>query len=388
VAATEGALEKLARDCALRLRFAVPDFAVREVIRPATTLFDPMLGWVDDDESLVFCDIGGQSEPGWDPTAGHGSIWRLSRDDRLEAIVPPGAIGKGMIMFPMKSPPSFGPYHDQVFFLGQLKPGRAGAHNTHAVYWVPPGWDTPEVFCVVPHAGSISGGISGALCPAGWGSPDTPEDGSLFVVSLMNCTVYRVTPDRRIEVWLICDVAHAGRQFMPSRVFRASEAWGELAGELILSGRPETSFEKPAEHAERLTLVYFQVDETGGAPVLTEVSPPPEDTEGAVAAGQASHRVAPSTFGPYAGQRFMCRPGSTNLAHTTTLGDGPLPYDADIVRIDEKGDLIVFAEQLQSGFPDLMFQGDRMIVSTVRKSYSTGEFHEPDGSIYEIRFTG
>jgi len=154
-----------------------------------------------------------------------------------------------------------------------------------------------------------------------------------------------------------------------------------------VSGRPDTSFEKPAEHSERLALVYFAVDTAGPSPVLTEVSAPSDDTQGAVAAGQASHRVAPASFGPFFGQRFMCRPGSTNLAHTTTLGDGPLPYDADIVRIDENGDIVVFADQLQSGFPDLMFQGDRMIVSTVRKSYSTGEYHEPDGSLYEVRCT-
>src|SRR4051794_11941551 len=97
----------LAEECALRLRFQEPGFTVREIVPPATTLYDPMLGWVDDEGCVVYCDIGGQREPGWDPDQGHGSVWRLHPDDTLEAIVPPGNIGKGMIMFPMRATASF-----------------------------------------------------------------------------------------------------------------------------------------------------------------------------------------------------------------------------------------------------------------------------------------
>lgn len=382
-------LAQLAEDCELRLQFTEPGFSVREIIPPATTLFDPMLGWIEDDESLVFCDIGGQAvEPGWDPSEGHGSIWRLHQDDRLEAIVPPGAIGKGMVMFPMKSAASFGDYAEQVFFLGQLKPGRAGAHATHAVYWVPPGWDTPEVFCTVPHAGTIGQGVSGALCPAGWGDDESPEAGMLFVVSLLNCVLYRVTPDRLIAPWLICDEAHVGEQFMPSQVFRAGSDWGEHAGQLIVSGRPDTSFEKPAEMSGRLELGFWRVDDPHGDPVLTRLDGPQDYMADQLAVTRnVEDTYAPQSFGPFAGQRFACLPGSANLAHTTKL-EGPTPYDAAIVRFDEDGEMHEFATSLQSGAPALVFQGDRMVVSIVRKSYSTGEYHLPDGSLYEITYTG
>lgn len=384
----EKELARVAADCALRLQLREPGFSVREIIPPATSLYDPMLGWIDDDGSLVFCDIGGQRQPGWNPREGHGSVWRLHPDDRLEAIVPPGAIGLGMVMFPMKSSPEFGDYANQVFFLGQLKPGRKGAHNTHAVYWVPPGWDIPEVFCTVPHSTStLGGGVSGALCPAGWGEAGTPEEGQLFLVSLMNCTLYRVASNRQIEPWLICDEKHLGVQFMPSQVFRAPEEWGELAGELIVSGRPNTSFEKPAELSGKLTVGYWKVAETGQGRRVTEVEPPPDFTLGDIA-GVRNNVDAPDGFGPFGGQRFRCRPGSANLAHATKMNDGPLPYDADVVRLDESGEMQVFADQLQSGAPALIFQGDRMIVSVVRKSYSTGEYHLPDGSLYEIKYTG
>jgi hypothetical protein len=348
-----------------------------------------MLGWVDPDGSLIFCDIGGQAvEPGWNPREGHGSIWRLHRDDRLEAIVPPGAIGKGMIMFPMKSPPSFGAYGDQVFFLGQLKPGRAGAHNTHAVYWVPPGWDVPEVFCIVPHAGHIGDGVSGALCPAGWGEVGTPEEGMFFAVSLLNCVLYRVTPDRLIVPWLICDEEHVGEQFMPTRVFRAGDGWGEYAGQLIVAGRPDTSFERPAEMSGTLSLGFWRVDDPHDRPVLHRIPGPDDGLTGQLAATRnVENTRAPEGFGAFAGQRFMCTPGSANLAHTTKL-EGALPYDASIVRFDHGGQRHEFATQLQSGSPALLFQRDRMVVAVVRKSYSTGEYHLPDGSLYEITYVG
>ena len=384
----EEQLATVAKECELKLKFADQGFSVREIIPPATTLYDPMLGWVDDDDSLVFCDIGGQAGgPGWDPRMGHGSIWRLYPGDGVQAIVPPGAIGKGMIMFPMKSPASFGSYGGQIFFLGQLKPGRPGAHNIHAVYWVPPGWDTPEVFCVVPHAGRIGGGISGALCPAGWGEPGTPEEGVLFVVSLMNCVLYKVTSDRRISPWLICDEESVGVQFMPSRVFRASPDWGDYAGELIVAGRPNTSFEKQAELSGRLELGFWRVTDADGLPNLEAIENPPDADGGQLLPTRTPQTVAPEGFGLFGGQRFMCTPGSANLAHTTKL-EGPLPYDASILRTDASGGVHEFATELQSGSPALLFQGDRMVVAVVRKSYSTGEYHLPDGSLYEIRYTG
>lgn len=378
--ATDADLSWLAADCELRLEFREPGFAVREIVPPATTLFDPMLGWVDEDGCVVFCDIGGQREPGWNPEEGHGSIWRLHPDDRLEAIVPPGRIGKGMIMFPMRSTQQFGEYGHQIFFLGQTSPGRAGAQKMHAVYRVPPGSDTPEVFVTIPHAGTIAGGVSGALCPTGWGQPGTPEEGLLFVHSLMNCVIYKVRGDRSIEPWLICDEPDVGVQFMPGSLFRAPPDWGELAGELIVSGQIGTSYMKRALMSGDIRLAYFHVTEGPQGPKLREVEPAGDRLLPRVA-------VAPPGFGPLAGHRFYMSGGSANLAHVTKMKNGPLPYDASIMRIDPDSNHHAFAERLQSGAPALIFQGDRMIVSTVRKSYSTGEYHYPDGSIYEIRYT-
>jgi len=70
------------------------------------------------------------------------------------------------------------------------------------------------------------------------------------------------------------------------------------------------------------------------------------------------------------------------------MPDGPLPYDSEIIRIDEKGERHVFARNLQAGYPGLLFQGDRLLVCRIGKSYSAGDYHYPDGSIYEIVYTG
>jgi hypothetical protein len=48
----------------------------------------------------------------------------------------------------------------------------------------------------------------------------------------------------------------------------------------------------------------------------------------------------------------------------------------------------VFAEGLQGGSTSFIFNGRRMLIGSIRKSYATGEYHEPDGSVYEVTYTG
>jgi hypothetical protein len=374
----------LASECELRATVKETGFTIREVVPAATWLHDPMPGWVDEDGAFVFCDIGGQDEPGWDPRKGHGSIWRLHRDDHLEPIVPPGEIGKGMIMFPMRAPDTFGKYGGRPFFLGQLKPGRPGALWSHAVYWVPQGWETPEVFVTIPDAGTIGHGIPGALCTTAW--DEEIGGGALFVHSLMNCTIYKVTPDRRIETWLICDKPQSDTQFMPGRLIKAGVEWGSLAGQLIVTGLPNGSFENPPE-LKSTDPAYFHVQDGKDGPVARRVEAP-EGYDGMVHYGA----VAPESFAPYGGHRFVMRmaevardnPDEDPLTERWAPS-GPAPYNCTLVRIDDDGKEHPFVESLQAG--SVSFQGDRLLILNVRKSYSTGEYHYPDGSIYAIERT-
>jgi hypothetical protein len=112
--------------------------------------------------------------------------------------------------------------------------------------------------------------------------------------------------------------------------------------------------------------------------------------------------VAPPEFGPFGGQTFYVEFGSFNQIYDdeggehvtfvdndgclTEWGRNPLPYDERIMRIDADGVHHVFADHLQAGWNEIRFSRDRMIITLLRKSYSSGQYHEPDGSIDEIRF--
>jgi len=375
----------------LQIELREPGFVVRPIVAPATWLYDCQLGWVEDDGSVIFHDIGGQGEPGWDPNKGHGSTWRLHPDDRLEAIVRPGTSGRAMLMSPMKSPPTFGEYSDAIFELGQLRPGRAGAHNTHGVFWVPPGEQHIEVFAVCADAGSLNGGKSGALVSPGWGAPGTPEERTLFVVSMYNCTLYKLTERRDIWPWVIGDGDHGVRQFMPREVFRAPSSWGRYEGELIVSGVADHHFAirapLPGQPPKVEQHVRFVVEERGERElaVLHEVDeelPIPHRSRYDVP------HIAPEGFGPFGGHAFTATLGSVNLMQTTMMPEGALPYDAQIIRTDPDGQQHVFADCVQAGYPQILFQGDRMLLGRIGKSYSTGDFHYPDGSLHEIRYVG
>ncbi|MET0886080.1 MAG: hypothetical protein ABWX92_06480 [Mycetocola sp.] len=382
----------LEEETELKLEILEPGFEIRPIIAPATWLYDAQMGWLEDDDSLIFHDIGGQGEPGWDPQRGHGSTWRLYPDDRLEVIVPPGSSGRAMIMSPMKSPASFGEeYGEQIFELGQLRPGRNGAHNTHGVFWVPPGAGTVEIFAVATDSGTLNDGKSGALVSPGWGADGTPEEGILFVVSMFNCTMYKVDSKRQIWPWVVGDGSHGTPQFMPREVFRAPAEWGDLEGELIVTGVADHHFAKPAPlpgdpPLEEQPVRFLVKDQGHGIPAeLTLID---KDLAIPVNLRYGQGRVAPEGFGPYGGDTFRTTLGSVNLMQTTMMPDGALPYDAQILRTDKDGNEHVFAEKLQAGYAGLIFQRDRMLVSRIGKSYSTGDFHYPDGSIYEIKYVG
>ena len=376
-----------------------PGFEIRPIIKAATTLYDTQIGWVEDDGSIVITDIGGQGEPGWNPEKGHGSIFKLYPDNRIEPIVPYGNTGRAMIMSTTKSPKNFGEYGDRPFPLGQLRPGRKGAHNTHCVYWVPPGASWVEHFVIVPDSGSINEGKSGALMGPGFGEAGTPEEGYMFVTSMYNCTMYKVTSKREIWSWIVGDPEHAGIQFMPRWLYRAPKEWGAHAGKLICEGVANHSFStpapKPGEPKLEETTVWFLIEDQGDGvkAKLTQIDasglPLYEfpDRAGTLAARNRGAK-APEGFGPFGGQHFQADMGTVNLMQTSTMPDEALPYDASVYRIDEKGERHTFIKNLQGGHPQVKFHGNRMLLGSIGKSYSTGDFHYPDGSLYEIVYVG
>lgn len=356
-----------------RMRVLEPGFSDRVVVPPGDRLYDPMLGWTSPvDHSLILCDIGGQPERGWDPARGHGSILRLRADDVLETIVGPENIGGGMPMSPREATGEFGSYGGRIFYVGQTLPGRHGALSEHAVFIVED--NVGKIFSSLPHAGKQGNGIPGALCIGGFGPKGTAEEGYYFCNSQMNCVVYRVDPDGHPDVWLVLDEPNLPFSVMPYRVFWAGPSWGDLEGTMMVAGLAGSSFEREAPTGN--IVKYFTIKDG-------KVS---KDPVREADLGYSMAVVAPPEFGPFGGHTFLVDFGSVNLMHVTKPEPGPLPYNSRIVRIDPEGNEHTFADGLQSGWNEVVFDGPRMVVGCLRRSYSTGEYHEPDGSLYEIKY--
>ena len=206
-----------------------------------------------------------------------------------------------------------------------------------------------------------------------FGAPGTVHEGYLFCQSLVNCAIYRIGPDATIEPYLVMAEPLVERPMMPFLTFIAPDfaQWREIAGDLVVATRPTTYLD---EGEPDTCLQFWRID-----PAVPKVEPLPHIT-------WRPGVIAPEGFGPYAGHMFTVDEGSTNLLHSSInkLNDKPLPYDARIIRIAPDGSEHVFCDRLQGGSTTLLFTDDRLLIASTRKSYSTGEYHEPDGSIYEV----
>ncbi|MBX3509709.1 MAG: hypothetical protein KF700_00805 [Hyphomonadaceae bacterium] len=352
-----------------------PGFVHREIAPAGEHLYDPQLGWRERDGSIFFSDIGGQEQYGWDPQKGHGAIARLKPNGQIEYLVRPGNMGTYMPLCPVLAPEEFAPHQGCAFLTGQTYPGRAGATRTHAVFIYRPGADRMELFCEVPHAGTVSGGVPGALVTGWFGKKNGPFEGDFFVISLMNCVIYRVTPDRRCEPFLILDKPLLPEVVMPLDFGPAPEWMPEHAGHWLIFGQRNTKFTDEADREVRWA--HWRVSADG------KIDPTPIDEPRNLMSGVK----APPEFGPFGGHIFYADEGGVDLLHVTKF-DVPLPYSARIMRIDPQGREHVFADNFQGSSTSLVFDKNRLVISLLGKSYSTGDYHHPDGSISEIVFQG
>ena len=367
--------DQLMAECAYKMRVLDPGFAGRIVIDAGEFLYDPILGWVEDDGTLYFSDHGPQKDPAnWVPYQGHGTIHRLTRAGEHSRLFEPGAV-PGMPYLIRRAPAEFGDWGGDIFFPGQAKGGREGALSGHRLYRVNEDRPEPETFVDIPHAGTTGGGTPGAMMIGGFGRKGTAHEGTYLCQTMMNCVIYQITPDRRCTPLFILEEVF-GKPVMPYFVFYAPPVWGpELAGKLLLGGMPDVSFE--VDDPGHNVLSYYVID---GDKIDTEPAARRD-------IGWAMAEVAPPEFGPYGGHTFLFDFGATNFMHVSKAKPGPLPYDSKILRVDPDGNTHVFADGLQGGWNELRFDRDRMYISCLRRSFSTGEYHEADGSLYEIRAT-
>ena len=366
----------------MKIEVVDPRYEVVEIVGGGESLYDPQVFWDWSEESIwatspgsiLISDIGGQQTPDFDPTMGYGAIYRLHADNSLETIVAPG-IGRQCGVFrPLIAPEGWGEWGNHIFFGSQIVPARRGAVFEHIVYRLGPGDKTPSAFAIPPRAGKLGGGLAGALMPGVFGRPGTPEEGLFLLISLHNCTIYAAKPDGSIEPYIIMDGENGPGPLMPYRLYYVDE---RVAGEkdvLAIEGPWGESFGKGGHefNAQQYRVVGRNVD-----------------PEPVTALGNGPGPFAPETFGPCAGEMFRIdNAGFMSSVHWAKGDRKELPYTDKILRRDANGDEHVFATGVQAGQNLLGFAGGRLIITNIRHSYSSGDFHEPDGSIYAIEYKG
>ena len=367
---------------AFKLEVHEAGYGAREVIPVGEQLYDPQIifcpnqDWLEPDGSIIIGDIGGQEAYGWDPTKGHGAIVKLHADDRLEYLVRPGNMGTYMPLCPIRIPPEFGAYAGQVMLVGQAGPGRTGARNQHYAFKYAQGDDRMEVFAKIPHAGPLNDGIPGAGLTGGFGPYGSPQEGKFFCMSMMNCTIYTVDAKGRIEPWVTLAPPVTPAPMMPLDIQVAPAWWGEYAGEYIVLGKMGgTYIDEVGDLAEKPKWLHYHMDRQG------KIDPTPIPDAKVPALIDAVQ--APESFGRFAGDLFWVDEGGVDLNHVTTW-DEPVPYRGQLMRTDRQGNKHVFADNFQGSSTMLAFRGNELLMSIMGKSYSTGEYHHPDGSIYAI----
>jgi len=280
----------------MRLEIHDPRFVAEEIIGPGENLYDPQVfwnwqpesNWGGEPDSILVSDIGGQKQPGWDPTMGHGALYRLHADNRLETIMAPGHGRQAGVFRPTIAPQGWGDWGGHIFFCSQIVPGRKGAVMDHMVYRLAPGETTPHPFAIPPRAGVQGGGMSGALLTGVFGRKGTPEAGLLLIHSNFNCTIYAVDPDGSVDPWIIMDGVNGPGPLMPYRLYYAPES---IVGErdmLVVEG---PWGRKRSDHPS-YEPGYFRIKGQTLEPTSIEV------LKG------GSWPFAPEGFGPFAGQIF------------------------------------------------------------------------------------
>lgn len=348
-------------------------------------LYDPQVfwNWADDgahsswtgaDGSILISDIGGQREPGVNWNLGHGGLFRLHADNTWETIVPHGQGHQAGVFRPIVAPEGWGNFGGHIFFGSQIVPHRRGALFDHMVYRLAPGDNTPNAFAIPPRSGKAGDGISGAMLMGVFGREGTLEEGLLLFFCMHNATIYAARPDGSVERYIVMDGADGNSgPLMPYRLFYADP---QIVGEenvLVIEGKWNTNFGGEASHSFEPR--HYRVE---GRKVYPEVIK--------CLAGGAGLR-APAAFGPFGGDSF--RPennGFISSVHWTEGDDTKaLPYTTEIFRRDADGREHLFASNIQAGQNLIGFAGDRMIVTNIGHSYSSGNFKEPDGTVFAIR---
>jgi hypothetical protein len=372
--------EKLRELTEFKVQLHDERYVVEPIVAGGEFLYDPQVlwdwketgAWAGPAGSILISDIGGQPQADTNWSMGHGGLYRLHADNRWETIMAPGVGRQAGVFRPIIAPEGWGDWGNHIFFCSQVIPHRRGAVMEHMLYCLAPGDSMPFPFVVVPPAGRAQ--LSGGMVTGVFGRKGTREEALLLIMSPHNGTIYAVRPDASIEPWLVMDGESGPGPVMPYRLSYADPA---IVGEddmLVLEAKWNTSFSSEQTHEFR-TAHYRIADGTIH----------PEKIE--VLNGGVTLR-APKGFGPLAGEAFRPEYAGFMSSIHWAEGDaaGPLPYTTSIIQRHADGSETVFASNLQAGQNLLGFAGDRMIITNMGHSYSSGNFKHPDGTVLAIRY--
>lgn len=321
------------------------------VIVPPGQFYDPLWMLPHGDAVWLNDDGGEQGDKG-------SRILSVDRSGRISALADFGTV-LPVTGFDL-APESFAPYTGQLFAIVQPEVGLAGSKANHIIQRIDPvhGFAT-GVFCTLPSHGDINNGIAGFGVNARFGPDHSPFAGRFFAVTLLNGTIYQVTPQGACTAFASFDDERTGRPF---------------------------ALQFAPDHNTMLVSV-IKYDHTGTKPrpkagAIVRVKPDGSIEERPVASGftvPAGIAFAPDTFGCCKGEMFVADAG----------GFGPLPMGQPlaahgrIYRVTVDGQLA----EVASGFINpigLLFVNDALWVTDIAGDFIGGR-ELPDGFLAEIR---
>lgn len=324
---------------------------------PPGTFYDPLFPIAGEGDDIWLNDDGGEEEAG----EGGGGVYCVDRDGKVTALVPVGKIPPPTAID--RAPSSFAPHRGQIFALAQPKKGWAGATENHIILRMDPTTWTPHRFAELPSAGNRNKGIAGAGVDMRFGPDGTSFAGRLFAVTLLNNSIYEVSPAGEARPFVTMDGARPRQPVCLTFTQRGGE-------DRMIVSTANGNFSPRRQVPGFATITQITAD----GKVLPEFI-------AADLLAPSGLGYAPDGFGAYAGDLFVADLGG--MMPTPAPRDNPPPRAGRVLHIDRSGKAHVFAEGFASPL-GLRFIGKRMIVCDVNGDYIGGGIELPDGFVVEI----
>jgi hypothetical protein len=331
-----------------------PGYAARLLVAPGT-FYDPLFPIAGEGDDIWLNDDGGEEGEGG------GGIYKVDRAGRVTALVAVGKIPPPTAID--RAPASFAPFAGQIFALAQPQKGWAGATQNHIILRLNPATWEPVRFAELPSAGTRNKGIAGAGVDMRFGPDGTAFAGRLFGITLLNHTIYEISPDGKARAFVTMETAR------PRQPVCLTFARIDGNDRMIVSTANGN---------------FSPRRQVPGFATVTQITPDGTVVPEFIAEGLLSPSglgYAPAGFGKYAGDLFVSDLGG--MMPTPAPRDKPPPRTGRILRIDRSGNSQVFAGGFASPL-GLRFIGTRMIVCDVNGDYIGGGIELPDGFVVEI----